>query len=180
MAFPERIETVRLLLRKPVFPDDAALIHIAYASDPAVTRYDTWRPHYDVADTLRSVWTRLEWWKEGREYSWVIAARGTGEVLGMISATGDGTHWRARLGYTLARAQWGRGIMSEAACAVAEMLLALPEIRRVWAVVDVENPASARVLEKAGLEREGLLRRWSVHPALGSEPRDCWCYARVR
>jgi hypothetical protein len=35
-------------------------------------------------------------------------------------------------------------------------------------------------MEKAGLGREGLLRRWSVHPNLGDEPRDCLSFARVR
>jgi len=48
------------------------------------------------------------------------------------------------------------------------------------AVCDVENIASARVMEKAGLSREGVLRRWLVHPNLGPEPRDCYGYARVR
>jgi RimJ/RimL family protein N-acetyltransferase len=50
----------------------------------------------------------------------------------------------------------------------------------VWAVTDVDNHASARVLEKIGMQREGLLRRWLVHPSLSPEPRDCWCFARVR
>jgi len=44
----------------------------------------------------------------------------------------------------------------------------------------VENLASARVLEKAGMHREGMLRRWSVHPNVSPEPRDCLCYAIVR
>jgi len=40
--------------------------------------------------------------------------------------------------------------------------------------------ASARVMEKVGLEREGLLRRWIMHPNVSSEPRDCFAYARSR
>jgi [ribosomal protein S5]-alanine N-acetyltransferase len=70
--------------------------------------------------------------------------------------------------------------MSEAASAVVEWGLALPSVFRVWAVTDVDNQASARVLEKIGMQREGLLRRWMVHPNLSPEPRDCWCFARVR
>ena len=51
---------------------------------------------------------------------------------------------------------------------------------RIGAVCDVENRASARVMEKAGLEREGILRRWIIHPNVGFEPRDCFSYAMVR
>src|SRR5207248_6686005 len=35
-------------------------------------------------------------------------------------------------------------------------------------------------LEKAGFVREGLLRRWQLHPNISDEPRDCYSYARVR
>jgi ribosomal-protein-alanine N-acetyltransferase len=52
-------------------------------------------------------------------------------------------------------------------------------IQRVWAFVDVENVPSARVLEKAGLTREGCLRKWYVPSGFGV-PRDAWCYAKIK
>jgi len=58
--------------------------------------------------------------------------------------------------------------------------LGRPEVYRVWAVCDTANLASARVLEKVGMTREGILKRWSVHPNVSPEPRDCFVYARVR
>ena len=87
---------------------------------------------------------------------------------------------RMGFGYVLARSWWGQGLMTEALAAVAEWALAQPEVFRVSALCDTENVASARVMEKAGLVREGLLRRRSVHPNIGDEPRDCFLYARVR
>ena len=51
-------------------------------------------------------------------------------------------------------------------------------LARPWC--DVENIGSARVLEKSGFIREGLLRRWLLHPNISDEPRDCFSYARVR
>jgi RimJ/RimL family protein N-acetyltransferase len=45
---------------------------------------------------------------------------------------------------------------------------------------DVENNGSARVLEKSGFVREGVLGRWLPHPNISDEPRDCYSYARVR
>ena len=50
----------------------------------------------------------------------------------------------------------------------------------MWAVCDVDNPASARVMETAGVAREGKLRRWALHPNVSQTPRDFWCYARVK
>lgn len=60
------------------------------------------------------------------------------------------------------------------------VVLAQPEIFGVWAVCDIENRGSARVLEKSGFQREGILRRWIMHPNVSSKPRDCYMYARVR
>jgi RimJ/RimL family protein N-acetyltransferase len=88
--------------------------------------------------------------------------------------------FKVEIGYVLGRAHWGRGYMTEAVSALAECLLLRRQVFRVWAVCDIENRASARVLEKADFAREGILRRWMSHPNLSSEPRDCFIYGRVR
>ena len=54
----------------------------------------------------------------------------------------------------------------------AEALLAALKAR--------ENPASVRVMEKAGMVQEGLLRRWHVCPTLSAELRDCVVCAKVK
>ncbi len=84
---------------------------------------------------------------------------------------------RVELGYVIAREYWRRGIATEASRAVTDWALEQASLWRVWAFVDVDNVASARVLEKIGMTREGILHKWVVHPALGSEPRDCFVYA---
>jgi len=63
---------------------------------------------------------------------------------------------------------------------VSDYVLAQPAMYRVWAVCDVDNTASARVMEKIGMMREGLMRRGVLHPNISSEPRDCWVYAKVK
>ena len=84
------------------------------------------------------------------------------------------------LGYVLARFYWGNGYMTEAVQGLVHWALKQKQIYRIWAVCDVDNIASARVMEKAGMQREGILRRWSVHPNLSPEPRDSYCYAIVK
>ena len=70
--------------------------------------------------------------------------------------------------------------MTEAVRGVIAWALAQPEIYRVAAVCDVENIASARVMEKAGMVREGLLQKYMIHPNISDVPRDCYMYAVVK
>ncbi len=181
MLLPETIETPRLLLRKPLL-EDASGVFESYAADPEVTRFLTWRPHSSMADALSAMLSRLSCWENGSEFSWILTRRDdAATILGMVSAIPDERHrWRWSLGYVLARPQWGRGYMTEGVRAVITTLFAEPGVQRVSAAVDVENFASSRVLEKAGMQREGVLKRWSLHPNISSIPRDCWSFAIVR
>ena len=177
---PDLLLTPRLRLRPPVM-DDAPRIFAAYAQDPEVTRYLLWRPHASLDETRAFLRRCHDVREQGAAFPWVLTWREgaeAGAVLGMVELRADGH--RPDLGYVLARPYWGRGLMTEAVRAVIACALAQAGVPRVWAVCDLENSASARVLEKAGMAREGLLRRWLVHPAMGPAPRDCWCYAAVK
>ena len=172
------IETTRLLLRPPRV-SDAPVIFASYAQDAEVTRYLTWRPHKSVADTEAFLRECLNDAGRGTRFVWAITPRGGDDKLvGMIEARVAGH--KAECGYVLARAHWGRGVMSEALAAVVEFVMKLPGVYRVGAVCDVENRASARVMEKAGMTYEGTLRRFIAHVNLGDEPRDVLCYAKTR
>lgn len=109
----------------------------------------------------------------------MLVGREDGAVRGAFDLRRDDAS-RMGFGYVLARRWWGRGLVPEALAAVADWALAQPEVFRISALCDVENAASARAMENAGLVREGLLRRRSVHQNVGVEPRDRLIYARVR
>jgi [ribosomal protein S5]-alanine N-acetyltransferase len=181
VLLPERIETPRLLLRKPLI-EDAHEIYRNYARDPEVTRFLTWSPHDHIEESFDVMISRLAHWEQGTEFSWCLNPRGgSGSVMGMISAGPDPrAAWRWSVGYVLGKPWWDQGFMTEAVSAVIATLFDQPGIARVWAYVDEENYASARVLEKAGMEREGILRRWSIHPTISAVPRDCWSFSAVR
>ena len=150
----------------------------SYASDPEVARYLIWRPHQDISETRSFVASCSEGWKTGDEFSWAITERAGEEFVGMV---GLRIHeFKADLGYALAQKFWRRGFATEAVRPIVEWALVQPSIYRVWALCDVDNAASARVLEKVGMQREGILRRSSMHPNVSSEPRDSYCYAIVK
>jgi len=176
MMAPESFETTRLILRKPT-REDAALIFETYGQDAEVTRYLMWRPHTSVRDAQAAV-ERFVKGSETGMFHWLIFLRDTGELAGSIAVRKDANG--AHLGYLVARSHWGRGLIGEAIAELVRWSFDDPSIFRVWAVCDVENRASARVLERAGFLREGTLKKWSLHPNVSEVPRDCHCYAKTR
>ena len=175
--FPDIFRTDRLALR-PITMADAGPIFDSYAQDPDVTRFVIWQPHRSRSETEAYIGHCVTTPPDAAR-TYTLLGREDHVVRGALDLRRAGPH-RLEFGYVLARAWWGQGLMTEALTAIVDWALAQPSIFRISAVCDVENFGSARVMEKAGLTREGLLRRWLVHPNISGEPRDCFIYARVR
>jgi RimJ/RimL family protein N-acetyltransferase len=138
----------------------------------------SWVPHRSIEDTLTFLKKIVSDNAEGRSFGFLIFSRSSGELLGSVGGAIE--KHRMQFGYCLARDAWNHGFATEAARAFVAAALEIPGLWRVQAFCDVENCASARVLEKIGLEREGTLRRYMVLPNLGDAPRDVHCYAKIR
>ena len=177
MIWPSKIETARLVLRPPVI-EDARAIFDGYARDPEVVRYLMWRPHTSIGDTRDFLVTVTQRIQHGKEYTWGITLKGDDRLIGMVAVRPNG--FKHDIGSVLARPYWGRGLMPEATRAVVDVSLSDPAVRRVWAVCDIDNKASARVMEKIGMSFEAVLRRWVMHPNVSPDPRDSLCYSLVR
>jgi len=177
MPLPQEIQGNRVRLRAPVL-SDADVIFESYTQDSAVCRYLVWQPHKSVATTREFITSCIEAWRTDGRRPYVIAERAGSKAIGMIEARIQPCS--IDLGYVLARAHWGNGLMADAISALAEAALALPRFFRVQAFCDTENVQSQRTLEKAGFIREGKLHRWIVHPNVSSEPRDCFMYATTK
>jgi RimJ/RimL family protein N-acetyltransferase len=161
----------------PTLEDAEDIFHL-YAQDKKVTRFLTWKPHASIDETKEFLSRCIRCWEESTAFPWVLIEKEANQLVGMIEVEYEGH--RAELGYVLARAYWGAGYGTEAANLVVNWAIAQPNIFRVWAVCDVENLPSARVLEKAGMKREGTLKRWLYHPNFDKKPRDCYVYAIVK
>ena len=176
---PATFATARLAARQPRV-DDAAAVFASYASDPEVTRYLNWRAYERVEPLAVFLRECVAHWEKGDGHlAWMLCLKGTDAPIGSIGVTLEGGG-RAVFGYVLAKKFWGHGFAAEALALLVDWALAQPDIHRAWAYCDVANPASARVMEKASLVREGVLRRWHVCPTLGPEPRDCVVFAKVK
>jgi RimJ/RimL family protein N-acetyltransferase len=177
MSDLESITTTRLRLRRPRI-EDAPAIFESYASHPNVTRYLAWPQHQEVADSRAFVaFSDAEWnaWPVG---PYLIENPETDEVIGSSGLSFE-TPDRASVGYVLAEREWGKGFATEALAAVLTQA-ERAGLGRVSALCHVDHRHSRRVLEKAGFDLEGRLRRHTVFPNLGDPtPLDVALYARI-
>lgn len=157
-AGTQNIETHRLLLRRFRI-EDAEEMYENWASDPEVTKYLTWPTHSSVEISRMVLNDWIPRYEDGGFFNWAIVWKETGSVIGNISVvkvneaaeSGD-------IGYCMGRAYWGRGIMPEALRAVMGFLFDTVGLNRVAATHAPENPKSGRVMAKAGMIKEGVLR----------------------
>jgi ribosomal-protein-alanine N-acetyltransferase len=157
-----QLETERLILRK-LNPDDATDV-FAYASDPEVTKYLLWDAHKTISDSLAFISAALARYQAGAPAPWGIVLKDEGRVIGTCDYIScNDIHSRAEIGYALARPCWGHGIMTEAVRKILDYGFRVKNFNRVQAVCDVPNVGSARVLEKAGMTFEGILREYMIH-----------------
>lgn len=170
------LETARLRLR-PVVPADAPAI-TPLASEWEVARHTARIPH-PYPEGGAGHWIALASGEraEGRGLALAIEERATGRLVGCIGLeTGDGED-RLEIGYWIGRPFWGQGYATEAAGALTDWVFTVPGVRTVHAGVHLGNPASVRVLEKAGYIRAG--RGTHPVPARGGE-KEVLIYERRR
>lgn len=173
---PAELRTPRLRLRKPL-PADAEAVFARLSGDPQVTRYLGWTPHTELRQTRQQISLDLLRWAREAAWTWLIEEEVT--VIGLLQLARIEPHL-LRLGCMLSATHWGHGLMSEALRALLFTAFSQPSLQRIEALCDVDNLASARMLEKAGLRPEGRLSRHTLHPNISSLPRDMLLYAITR
>lgn len=151
------LETPRLMLR-PLRMSDCQDV-FAYSRDPEVARHVLWDAHQSISQTRSYLRYILRQYRNGEPSSYGIVWKENEQVIGSIGFMWLNTENRsAEIGYSLARPYWNRGIMSEALCAVLKMAFTTLRLHRVEAQHETDNPASGRVMLKAGMRREGTMR----------------------
>jgi [ribosomal protein S5]-alanine N-acetyltransferase len=154
-----QLETTRLLIREFVESDLDAVY--AYGSDPEVVRYMVFPP--STLEGTREHIVRcmaLAAEQPRRGYDMGIALRSTGQIIGGITlGVLDDADGEAAFSYLLNRAFWGQGYATEAFTEMLRFGFEELSLQRIADGCDVENSASARVMEKCGLrfvsERDG-------------------------
>ena len=151
------LQTKRLTLR-PLVMSDAPDVHRLVGAIEIAR--NTLRIPHPYPDGAAEQWIGMHQneLKETDEVVFAIVVRETSEFAGVIGL--EPKHFDiAEIGYWIGVPYWGRGYASEAARAVIEYGFEQRGFNRIEAGHFVRNPASGRVMEKAGMKYEGLLRQ---------------------
>ena len=169
---PPRLAVGDYVLR-PFRIDDAAAWS-DYLGDPRVTEHTSWPPITSdlIADLVRKTMADYE---DLTSLRWALARSDDDTLVGSCGFN----RWMheqatAELAYDLAPAYWGFGLMSAAARAAVAWALGPGSLRCVEAFVMTTNARSISVLERTGLQREGML---SGHRVARGVPRDFYLYS---
>jgi ribosomal-protein-alanine N-acetyltransferase len=160
--------TSKLHLRPLTAADIPPLFSIF--GDPEVTRYwshPALKTEAAAVDLLEHITSGF---RKRSLFQWGLARREDNLVIGTCTLAGlDNGHRRAELGFALARAEWGQGLMAEMLPVLVDFAFGPLSLHRLEADVDPRNSASLRTLARLGFRKEGYLReRYHV----GGETQD--------
>ena len=151
------IRSERLHLRKLTMKDAQDIYE--YSKDPLVAEHVLWDAHTSVSESKGYIRWMIRKYRFGEPSSWGIALNDTDKVIGTI-----GFMWiqpensAAEVGYSLARAHWNKGYMTEALHAILDYGFNHMHLNRIEAMHETSNPASGAVMRKCGMQKEGTLR----------------------
>lgn len=151
------IETLRIVLQR-FKEEDAEDMFYNWASDPVVCEFLSWGPHSNISVSKKRIKDWLMNYEYEETYNWAIYLKNSKEVIGSISVeVFDDNAESCEVGYCLSRKHWNYGLMTEALRAVMHYLFFEIGYQRIQAKHDILNPASGRVMQKAGMQFEGIL-----------------------
>ncbi|MHB1153899.1 MAG: GNAT family N-acetyltransferase [Eubacteriales bacterium] len=175
-AGTQTIKTVGLTLHK-IELGDADMMFRNWANDDEVSRYMRWPTHKNAEETRAVIRNWSEGYKDQNRYHWGICLD-DGEMIGSVGViiTAEYDH-KAEIGYCIGRKWWGKGYTGEAVKAVLYYMFTNTDIERIEAYHSVLNPASGKVMVKAGMHHEGFAR----HKYKNRDGfQDCELYGIIR
>jgi RimJ/RimL family protein N-acetyltransferase len=149
--------TARLALRPFTLADAPAVRRLAGAREVAATTLVIPHPYPEGA---AETWIagHAEAFASRRQLDLAITLRDDGALIGAIGLTPDSRLETAELGYWIGVPYWGRGYATEAVRAIIPYGFAELGLHRIQAQHFTGNPASGRVMERAGMRYEGIRR----------------------
>jgi len=148
------------------------------SADPYVPLIGTLPPNASTPEALAYIDRQRGRLAERVGFSFAIAEAGTGRGVGGIGLWLAGLdQGRATAGYSVIPSARGRGLAAAALTALTSFAWSIQELHRIELYIEPWNAGSVRTAERAGFEREGLLRS---HQEIGGRRRDMLLYATIR
>ncbi len=158
MVEPPILETARLILRPFALTDAPDVERLCGAPEIALHTLNIPHP-YPEGKAQEWIASCPERFEKGVEVTFAITLREGGALAGAIGILPNRDHDRADIGYWIGMPYWGRGFATEALRAVIAYGFDELGMNRIFAEHFTRNPASGRVMQKAGMRHEGTLRQ---------------------
>jgi len=151
------LETERLILRKLII-HDCKDYYSHITSDRDIMW--AWGVHESVDKTEKHIEYLIECYKKKDKYEWGIELKENKKIIGSICTLDNNEDIKScSLGYQISKHYRNKGYMTEALLCVLNFLLNIVGYNRISGGHASDNPASGRVMEKAGMKHEGTLRQ---------------------
>jgi len=154
------IETERLILRNFALTD-MACVHDLHMR-PESVRYNP-SGYPESEDASRQVvieWMAQQEQDERYAYTAAIIDKAYGSFIGMISLNlGKPKYRNAEIWYKILPEYWGKGFATEALLGILHFGFQVLNLHRIECGCSIHNTASYKVMEKAGMKREGINRQ---------------------
>lgn len=153
-----QIESQRLKYR-PLTLSDAARVQLL-AGHPKIAETTSTIPH-PYLDGIAEQWisSHAKACTEGRGFDWAIELKSNSLLIGNISCFIDQKNKKVEIGYWVGLDFWGQGYMTESLITIRDFLFHKTEINKITCRHIQNNPASGKVMLKAGLLHEGTLKQ---------------------
>ena len=154
------LRTARLVLRRFSI-HDAQAVYDSYTSDENVAKYHNLDVHKSIRDTDAMLKEWVSKYDNVEYYHWIIEYKG--DVVGEINLFDIANRQeRCEIGYTISSKWWNHGFATEAVCAVIRFAFSEISFNKICAQHDTENIGSGRVMQKSGMNCEGLFKEHNV------------------
>ncbi len=154
----KEFETERLILRKIKLSDSEEMFN-SWCNDPEVCKYLPWNVHGNIEVTKELVNLWVSEYNSPDTYRWIVVLKETNECLGTIDIVKkDKVNKSYEVGYCYKKSAWGHGYGTEALKGVIKFLFEDIGAELVYAKHYEVNIGSYKVMEKAGMSVEGVLR----------------------
>ena len=148
----------RLIIRKFTINDYNEMF-LNWASDPLTSKFLDWNVHSSPEISKNVVQSWIDDYENGI-YNWVVELKDSHQLIGSISVVNSNLNAKTvEIGYCYGSKFWNNGYASEALKTVIEFFFTKTDILLVEAQHISGNPASGKVMQKAGMKLDGILRQ---------------------
>ncbi len=171
-----KFETERPLLRKMSLDDMGDVFE--FSKEPEVFKFVSGKVHQTIKNSRKFLKEIFAKYKAQEIITWGIFHKKDNKLIGdCCFIKWDTQQKRAELDYLLSREYWNQGLTTEVVKEIISFGFEEMQLNRIQAICEVANIASSRVMEKAGMQYEGILRDYIQHDG---KPLDMKIYSFIR